>query len=110
MAPVCWLMGIPWSESVTAGSLMGIKTILNEFIAYIELAALPAEALGERSELIMAYALCGFANFGSLGIMVGGLTTMVPERRVEIVNLGLKSVLAGTLATCCTGAVVGIII
>ena len=109
MAPVCWLMGVPWSESVTAGSLMGVKTILNEFIAYLQLAALPPEALSDRSELIMAYALCGFANFGSLGIMLGGLTTMVPERRLEIVDLGLKSILAGTIATCCTGAVVGIL-
>lgn len=109
MAPVCWLMGIPWAESFTAGSLMGVKTILNEFIAYRELALLPEGALSGRSELIMTYALCGFANFGSLGIMLGGLTTMVPERRVEIVNLGLKSILAGTLATCCTGAVVGIL-
>ena len=109
MAPICWLMGVPWSEAVTAGSLMGVKTILNEFIAYVQLAALPAEALSERSALIMAYALCGFANFGSLGIMLGGLTTIVPERRTEIVSLGLKSILAGTLATCCTGAVVGIL-
>lgn len=110
MAPICWLMGIPWSEAHTAGSLMGVKTVLNEFIAYLQFAALPEDALSDRSELIMAYALCGFANFGSLGIMLGGLTTMVPERRSEIVGLGLKSILAGTLAVCCTGAVVGILI
>lgn len=110
MAPICWAMGIPWNEAIIAGSLMGVKTILNEFIAYLQLAALPEGALSHRSELIMAYALCGFANFGSLGIMLGGLTTMVPERRVEIVNLGLKSIVAGTLATCCTGAVVGILL
>ena len=109
MAPVCWLMGVPWSEAIAAGSLMGVKTILNEFIAYLQLAALPEGTLSDRSELIMTYALCGFANFGSLGIMLGGLTTMVPERRTEIVNLGLKSIVAGTLATCCTGAVVGIL-
>jgi CNT family concentrative nucleoside transporter len=109
MAPVCWLMGVPWSEAMTAGSLMGIKTILNEFLAYLQLAALPEGALSARSELIMTYALCGFANFGSLGILIGGLSTMVPERRDEVVQLGLRSILAGTLATCSTGAVVGIL-
>lgn len=109
MAPVCWLMGVPWSEALTAGSLMGIKTILNEFLAYLQLAALPEGALSARSELIMTYALCGFANFGSLGILIGGLSTMAPERRDEVVALGLRSILAGTLATCSTGAVVGIL-
>ncbi len=109
MAPIVWLMGIPWAEARTAGSLMGIKTILNEFIAYLNLVQLPAGALSERSRLIMIYALCGFANLGSLGIMLGGLCAMVPERREEIVSLGLKSILAGTLATCMTGAVVGAI-
>jgi len=109
MAPVCWLMGVPWSEAFTAGALMGIKTVLNEFLAYLQLAALPEGALSERSALIMTYALCGFANFGSLGILIGGLSTMVPERRDEIVQLGLRSILAGTLATCCTGAIVGIL-
>jgi len=109
MAPVCWLMGVPWNEALTAGSLMGIKTVLNEFLAYLQLAALPAGSLSDRSELIMTYAMCGFANFGSLGILIGGLSTMVPERRDEVVALGLRSILAGTLATCCTGAVVGIL-
>lgn len=109
MAPVCWLMGVPWSEALSAGALMGIKTVLNEFLAYLRLAALPPGTLSERSELIMAYALCGFANFGSLGILIGGLSTMVPERRDEVVALGLRSIVAGTLATCCTGAVVGIL-
>ncbi len=109
MAPVCWLMGVPWSEALTAGSLMGIKTILNEFLAYLQLAALPEGALSHRSALIMTYAMCGFANLGSLGILIGGLSTMVPERRDEVVQLGLRSILAGTLATCSTGAVVGIL-
>ena len=109
MAPICWLMGIPWSEAVTAGSLMGTKTVLNEFLAYVALTQLPAEALSQRSELIMTYALCGFANLGSLGIMIGGLATLVPERRAEIVSLGGKSLIAGTLATCMTGAVVGVL-
>ena len=110
MAPVCWLMGVPWSEALTAGALMGVKTILNEFLAYLQLAALPAGALSERNELIMTYAMCGFANFGSLGILIGGLSTMVPERRDEVLQLGLRSIVAGTLATCCTGAVVGILV
>jgi concentrative nucleoside transporter, CNT family len=108
MSPVVWLMGIPWSEAHTAGALMGTKTVLNEFIAYVDLAHLPAGALSERSRLIMTYAMCGFANFGSLGIMIGGLGGMAPERREEIIALGLKSIVAGTLATCMTGAVVGI--
>ena len=109
MSPVVWLIGIPWSEARIAGELMGTKIVLNEFIAYIELAGLHETALGERSRLIMTYALCGFANFGSLGIMIGGLTTIVPERRREIVGLGMKSIVGGTLATCLTGAVVGMV-
>lgn len=110
MAPVVWLMGIPWSEASVAGSLMGVKTILNELLAYLQLSSLPAGSLSERSQLIMTYALCGFANFGSLGIMIAGLTTMAPERRDDILSLGLKSILAGTLATCCTGAVIGVLV
>jgi CNT family concentrative nucleoside transporter len=110
MAPLVWLMGVPWAEAFTAGSLMGIKTVLNEFIAYIELSKLPADALSERSRYIMVYAMCGFANFGSLGIMLGGLITMAPGRRAELVKLGMKSIVAGTLATMMTGCVVGIFI
>ena len=109
MAPVTWLMGVPWSEAKTAGSLMGIKTILNELIAYQDLASLGNEVISERSRLIMTYALCGFANLGSLGIMIGGMGAMAPERREEIVNLGVKSIVGGTIATCMTGAVIGII-
>ncbi|MGD9206637.1 MAG: nucleoside transporter C-terminal domain-containing protein [Desulfobacterales bacterium] len=109
MAPIVWLMGIPWSESATAGALMGTKTILNELLAYIDLSRLTPDALSPRSVLIMTYAMCGFANPGSLGIMIGGLGTMAPDRRSEIVALGLRSIIAGTLATSMTGAVVGII-
>jgi CNT family concentrative nucleoside transporter len=94
---------------VAAGALMGIKTILNEFIAYVELSKLPAEALDPRSRLILLYAMCGFANFGSLGIMIAGLATMAPERRDEVVSLGLKSIVSGTLATCLMGAIVGVV-
>jgi CNT family concentrative nucleoside transporter len=104
-----WLIGIPWAEATTAGSLMGTKTVLNEFIAYLDLAALPPGTLSERSQLIMTYAMCGFANFGSLGIMIGGMGAMAPSRRDEIVALGIKSILAGTLATCMTGAVVALV-
>ncbi len=109
MAPVCWLMGVPWHEAVTAGSLMGIKTVLNELIAYIELAKLPADALDPRARLIMLYAMCGFANFGSLGIMIAGLTVMAPERRADIISLGGKSIVSGTLTTCFMGAIVGVL-
>jgi concentrative nucleoside transporter, CNT family len=109
MAPVCWLMGIPWAQAVTAGGLMGVKTILNELIAYLRLAALPADALDSRSRLIMLYAMCGFANFGSLGIMIAGLSTMCPEKRDEVVSLGLKSIVSGTLTTCLLGAIVGVL-
>jgi CNT family concentrative nucleoside transporter len=109
-APLVWLMGIPADEVFAAGSLMGIKTILNEFLAYLQLVALPEGTLSARSEMIMIYALCGFANFGSLGIMLGGMGTMVPERRTEIAGLGLKSILAGTLATMMTGAFVGVLV
>ncbi len=109
MAPVCWLMGIPWSQAITAGGLMGIKTILNEFVAYLQLAALPEGTLDPRSRLIMLYAMCGFANFGSLGIMIAGLSTMCPEKRDEVMSLGLKSILSGTLTTCLLGAIVGVL-
>ncbi|MBU3981634.1 MAG: nucleoside:proton symporter [Proteobacteria bacterium] len=109
MSPVVWLMGIPWNEAFTAGSLMGTKTILNEFIAYIDMSRLAEGALSPKSLLIMTYAMCGFANLGSLGIMIGGMGTMVPQRRNEIVSLGFRSIIAGTLATCMTGAVVGIL-
>jgi CNT family concentrative nucleoside transporter len=109
MAPVCWLMGLPWSQAVTAGSLMGTKTVLNELIAYVDLSKLAPDALDTRSRLIMLYGMCGFANFGSLGIMIGGLGTMAPERREEINALGVKSIVSGTLTTCLMGAIVGVL-
>jgi CNT family concentrative nucleoside transporter len=107
--PVMWLIGIPAKDVPAAAALMGTKTVLNEFVAYVDFARLPAQALGPRSRLIMTYALCGFANFGSLGILVGGMGAMVPERRAEIVALGLRSILSGTIATCMSGAVVGLL-
>jgi concentrative nucleoside transporter, CNT family len=109
MAPVCWLMGVPSAQATTAGALMGIKTVLNEFIAYVEFAKLPADALDARSRLIMLYAMCGFANFGSLGIMIAGLTVMAPDRRRDIISLGGKSIVSGTLTTCLLGAIVGVL-
>jgi CNT family concentrative nucleoside transporter len=109
MSPVVWLFGIPWSQAHVAGSLMGTKTILNELLAFLDMAKLPPDALDSRSRLIMAYALTSFANFGSLGILIGGLGSLAPERRDEVVSLGMRAILAGTLATCMTGAVVGIL-
>jgi CNT family concentrative nucleoside transporter len=107
LAPLAWLAGVPWAEAPAAGALLGTKTVLNELVAYIDLSG---AALSERSRVLMTYALCGFANFGSLGIMIGGLGTMCPERRAEIVSLGLKSIAAGTLATCFTAAAVALIL
>jgi concentrative nucleoside transporter, CNT family len=107
LAPLAWLAGVPWAEAPAAGALLGTKTVLNELVAYIDLSN---SGLSERSAVVMTYALCGFANFGSLGIMIGGLGTMCPERRVEIVSLGFKSIAAGTLATCFTAASVALIL
>lgn len=109
MSPLAWLLGIPWSEAPTAGALLGTKTVLNELIAYNELAQLPPDALSGRSRLIISYALCGFANFAALGIMIGGIAAMVPERRNDVVALAPKTLISGTLATCMTAAIVGMI-
>ena len=109
MAPICWLMGLPWPQAITAGGLMGTKTILNELISYVEFSKLGPDVFDPRSRLIMLYAMCGFANFGSLGIMIGGLGTMAPGRRDEINALGLKSIVSGTLTTCLMGAIVGVL-
>src|SRR5207248_3010363 len=108
MAPACWLMGLPWPQAITAGSLKGTKTVLNELIAYVDLSKLGPDALDPRSRLIMLYAMCGFANFASLGIMIGGLGTMAPARRDEINSPGLKLIVSGTLTTCLMGAIVGV--
>jgi CNT family concentrative nucleoside transporter len=108
LAPLAWLAGIPWPEARAAGALLGTKTVINELVAYLDLSQM--SQLSERSRVLMTYALCGFANLGSLGIMIGGLGTMAPERRAEIVDLGIKSIVAGTLATCLTAASVGLIL
>jgi concentrative nucleoside transporter, CNT family len=110
-APLAWLIGIPAHEAIVAGNLLGKKTVLNEFIAYLEMARLPAGQLSPRSTLLLTYALCGFANFGSLGIMLGGLDALLPpQRRAELAALGMKSVLAGLLSTCVTAALVGLLV
>ena len=106
-APIVWLYGIPWHEAGTAGSLMGQKTVLNEFVAYLRLAALPPGALDPRARLIMVYAMCGFANFGSVGIMIAGVSSLVPERRDEIVPLAMRALLSGTMASGLTGCIIG---
>ena len=108
-APLAWLAGVSWHDAPRVGSLLGTKTVLNELIAYVDLSKLPPDALDPRSKLIMLYAMCGFANFASLGIMIGGLGTMAPERRGEINALGLKSIVSGTLTTCLIGAIVGVL-
>jgi len=108
LAPLAWLAGISWADARAAGALLGTKTVVNELVAYLQLAQL--KDFSERNRVLMTYALCGFANFGSLGIMIGGLGTMCPERRAEIVGLGLKSIVAGTLATCLTAAGVALVL
>ena len=108
--PLVWLIGIPWDESATAASLMATKSVLNEFVAYLDLSHLPAGALDAHARLVMTYALCGFANFGSLGILLGGMNAMAPERRADIVALGWRSILSGTLASMMSGAVAGLFV
>jgi len=110
MAPVMWLIGIPWSEAQAAGKLMSLKTVFNEFVAYMALARQPEGVMSLHSRLITIYSLCGFANFSSIGIIVGSLSALCPEKKREIASLGLKAMVAGTIATLMTGAVIGIIL
>jgi concentrative nucleoside transporter, CNT family len=109
-APVAWFMGVPWHEAVTGGELLGVKTVLNEFLAYLDLIKLPDSALSTHSRLIMIYALCGFANLGSIGIQISGLSAMIPERRDELNSLAWPSFIAAILASCMTGAIVGLVV
>jgi CNT family concentrative nucleoside transporter len=108
-APIAWLMGIPWSEAMTAGSLLGVKSVLNEFIAFIQLTGVPPEALSDRSRLITIYGLCGFANLASIGIQISGIGTMAPERRGDLASLAWPAFVAATLGSCMTGCIVGIV-
>jgi CNT family concentrative nucleoside transporter len=107
--PVMWLIGVPTNDIAAASGLMATKTVLNEFIAYVDMAKIPADGISPQTRLILTYAMCGFANFGSAGIMIGGMTAMAPERKRDIVSLGLRSIVSGTLATCMSGAVVGML-
>ena len=107
-SPVAWLIGVPWADAQQAGALLGSKLILNELVAYLQMAALPEGALSENARLIMTYALCGFANFGSLGIMLGGLQTLVPERREEVLAVAPKTLISGMMVTCITAALVSV--
>lgn len=106
-APLMYLIGVPWEEAARSGSLMGIKTVLTEFVAFLELAQIPEGEMSDRTRIITAHAICGFANFGSMGILIGGLTIIEPGRRETFLSLSWKTLLAGTLATCLSGAVVG---
>ncbi len=111
LAPLAWLMGVPWEDSVRVGALLGVKTVLNEFLAYQQLSTLMAEgALRERSVVIASYALCGFANFGSLAILLGGIGGLAPERRPEVARYGLRCILSGSLATFMTACVAGMLL
>lgn len=109
LAPLMWLIGVPWAEAQAAGALMGTKAVLNEYVAYLELAALPAGTLGPRATLIVTYALCGVANLASVGLLVSTIGTLCPERRAETAGLGMKSWVAGNLATAMTGAWIGLV-
>ena len=108
-APLVWLYGVPWNEAVAAGSLLGVKTILNEFIAYSNFAALPPGTLDPRATQIMVYAMCGFANFASVGILIAGFGTLIPERRSEIVPLAMRAIVSGTMASGLTGCMIGLL-
>ena len=108
-SPLAWLIGVPWSEAQLAGNLMGSKIVLNEMIAFIELAALGND-LSENSRLVLLYALCGFANFGSLGILIGGLSTLVPERKTDYLSLAPKSLISGNVVPFITASLVGLAI
>jgi CNT family concentrative nucleoside transporter len=109
LSPVAWLIGVPWAEAHTAGALIGTKIILNEFLAFMDMAALPPEALSAHSRLILAYAMCSFANFGSVGILIAGLGTLCPARRGEIPAMSLRALAAGVIASLMPGTVVGIL-
>ena len=109
-APIAWLMGIPWNEAIISGQLLGIKTTLNEYVAYPALANLEDGILSDKSKLITFYGLCGFANLSSVGILITGITAMAPERKEDLINVSFKALVGATLASCMTGLIVGILI
>ena len=106
--PIVWLMGVPLSETLASAELLGLKTALNEFVAYGALANLEPGILSDRSKLITLYALCGFANFSSVGILVSGISAMAPERKNDLIKVSIKALVGATLASCMTGLVIGI--
>jgi len=108
-APLAWVIGIPAHECLAVGQLLGKKLVLNEFVAYLDLAKM-GDQLSDRSRVIISYALCGFANFSSIAIQLGGTGSLVPHRRPDIARFGMKALLGGTLATCMTAAIVGLLI
>jgi CNT family concentrative nucleoside transporter len=108
-APLMYLIGVPWEEAAKAGSMMGIKTVLTEFVAFIDLSSVPVEEMSDRTRRIVANSICGVANFGSVGILIGGLTIIAPEKREVFLSLAWKTLIAGTFATCLSGAIVGLL-
>jgi CNT family concentrative nucleoside transporter len=108
--PLAWMMGVPAEECATVARSLGVKVVINEFVSYLDLARGGGQGLSDRSRLILTWALCGFTNFGSVGIMVTAMAGMCPERRAEIVGLGLPALAAASLACCMTGATVGVLV
>jgi CNT family concentrative nucleoside transporter len=109
LAPLAWCMGVPWSECRTFGDLLGTKIAINELVAYVKLSQLPQGELSHHARVIATYALCGFANFASIGIQIGGIGGLAPERRADLAKLGLRAMLGGAIATCITAAVAGVL-
>jgi CNT family concentrative nucleoside transporter len=110
MQPFSWSLGIEWKDTQVAGQLMGEKLVLNEFIAYLDLSKLSSDAISEHSRVLLTYLLCGFANFGSLGIVIAGIASMAPDRQKEVVQMGAKSLLIGTLSTCLSAAMINLML
>jgi CNT family concentrative nucleoside transporter len=108
-APLMYMIGVPMEEAAKAGSILGVKTVLTEFVAFIDLSAIPVDEMSDRTRRIVANAVCGFANFGSVGILIGGLSIIAPEKREVFLSLAWKTLVAGTFATCLSGAIVGLL-
>ena len=109
-APICWLLGIPWSEAPSAAELLGLKLATNEFVAYIQLGELEPEFFTDRTKVILLYALCGFANFSSVGILISGIGAMAPERTNDLIDVSVKALVGATLASCMTGLIAGLFV
>ena len=109
-APICWLLGVPWSEAPSAAELLGLKLATNEFVAYIQLGGLEPEFFSDRTKVILLYALCGFANFSSVGILISGIGAMAPERTGDLIDVSVKALVGATLASCLTGLVAGLFV